>query len=545
MPVLTYRNNRFEFIGGFEDRHEPKKAGFEGFERGVWFTASPARAASLAKYADIEAELELLMAEATKRASRSQVGAMSVPCPEGLRYRPYQLAGIEFMLSRPGVLQGDDMGLGKTIQVAGVINADPSIQSVLIVVPAFLKINWERELERWLTRSIVNLMILSYEKIEDGLGSEWDLAVLDEAHYISNPTAKRSEAAGKIQAKRRIAMTGTPIPNRLKTVHNIWAWCDPAGAPPRKQFLERYCELTQKVILTTRLPKRIFKAFATYCTFSGERVSRMTTGKLWFGFLKASGEKVERWAYRVIDDDNGHAHEAELQDRLRSSVMIRRRKQDVLDDLPPKMRMVVTLTPSGKAAKVIKKERDLCKVNGWDAIEVEKLREPGVPAFEQVSLVRHEVAKAKIEPVGRYVCTKFEGSPEKVILFAHHYDVLDGLADALKCLNPVRVDGRLSNHKRMAAVDTFQSDPNCRCLIGQIKAAGVGLNLTAGAYVLFAELDWTDMSQAEDRAWRIGQSREVTVQYLVFENTLDARMARMLVHKDAVAEAALDKEPEA
>jgi hypothetical protein len=133
---------------------------------------------------------------------------------------------------------------------------------------------------------------------------------------------------------------------------------------------------------------------------------------------------------------------------------------------------------------------------------------------------------------------------EKVVVFAHHHDVIDALATELKEYDPVVVDGRVSAEDRHERVQRFQTDPDCRIYIGSITASGVGITLTAASRVVFAELDWVpgNITQAEDRLHRIGQRDTVFVQHLVVDGSLDARMAEVLVEKQRVADEALDAE---
>lgn len=130
----------------------------------------------------------------------------------------------------------------------------------------------------------------------------------------------------------------------------------------------------------------------------------------------------------------------------------------------------------------------------------------------------------------------------KVVIFVHHHDVVAALAQEFgdSC---VTLTGEDSIEKRQIAVDRFQTDPTCRVFIGSLKAAGVGITLTAAHHVVFGELDWVpgNMSQAEDRCHRIGQKDNVLVQHLVLEGSLDSRMARVLIEKQAVIDAALDE----
>ena len=161
--------------------------------------------------------------------------SIKVPAPEGLSYLPFQRAGIEFLSQCEAALLADEMGLGKTVEIAGLLNYRPEIVRVLVVCPASLKINWQRELTRWLvdsSRSIAiwnggrkpgpsaDVVILNYEllgKFETELKrAPWDLIVFDEAHFLKTPEAQRTRAAKRLvpYARRRVCLTGTPMLGR-------------------------------------------------------------------------------------------------------------------------------------------------------------------------------------------------------------------------------------------------------------------------------------------------------------------------------------------
>ena len=258
---------------------------------------------------------------------------LDIPAPEGLEYMPFQRAGIAYAMARENTLIGDEMGLGKTIQALGVINADPTIRDVLIICPASLKINWQREAQKWLVRPMTvgivstkepfpdtDIKIINYDiltKFKSQLRAiNWDFLVVDEVHYLKNPKALRTaQVFGKwnkdpskkihpLDAKRRAFMTGTPIVNRpielfplLKFTGIFKNW---------KHFVERYC----------------------------------------------NGHQT-RWGWDV----SGASNLGELQGKLRSTIMVRRLKKDVLTDLPPKRRQVIELPQNG-CVDAIRAERE-------------------------------------------------------------------------------------------------------------------------------------------------------------------------------------------
>jgi SWI/SNF-related matrix-associated actin-dependent regulator 1 of chromatin subfamily A len=548
--VLTHDGERYiAKTDGPQDRWGPKNAGFRWDpDNKEWWTKYDDNALKLRDVADdaTKAKLEAIAKEreAALEASRATDADIEIPAPEGLEYLPFQKAGIAYAMKRGNVLFGDEMGLGKTIQAIGLVNADPSIERVLIICPASLKINWKREFEKWtvdgLTVGILNpkdtelpetdVVVVNYDILKrhrELLRSvEWDLLISDESHYMKNSKAgrtrevlgysKRDKKTGKwvkdpspIPCRRRAYLTGTPIVNRPIESWTLLHSLAPETFKSWKYFTSRYCAAHHN-----------------------------------------------GWGM----DLSGASNLEELQDKARASCMIRRKKSEVLTELPPKRRQVIEM-PANGCAKVIQAERqawkqqeealqelrvrvELAKAsdNPEDYAEaVSELRKAMGVAFSEMSRVRHETAVAKAPMVVEHVRDAIEGNG-KVLLFAHHKDVVKILAEGLADYNPVIVTGDTPMDKRQEAVDAFQGDDSIRVFIGNIQAAGVGLTLTASSYVVFAELDWVpgNMSQAEDRTHRIGQINSVLIQHLVLEGSLDAIMAQRLVEKQAVIDRALD-----
>lgn len=551
--VYNQTKQAFVFNCTFNERETAKAAGFQ-WNRIVeksWATTDKAIASKLIQYAtpEVRAMLDAVATERTRNLELSRAAALDIqiPAPEGLDYLPYQRAGIAYATGKPGVLIGDDMGLGKTIQAIGYINCHPEIKSVLIICPASLKLNWLRELTKWLvvphTIAIADtktgvpeteIVITNYDVLHkiNFIDFDWDLVICDEAHYLKNPSTLRSRSllgwtetvkdeTGKvierikhpgINSDRRMALTGTPIPNKPVEIYPILSWLDPDNWSNFFAFAKRYCGASQG---------------------------------------------SHGW------DFSGNSHLDELQDKLRSTIMVRRRKADVLKELPPKRRSVVVLPSNGASSVVareikeyeqhqarlqeLRAERDLAKAaNDEPAYQaaVFKLRDAVSVAFSTMAKVRAEVAVAKAPKVAAHCLDILEGTdPDyKILVFAHHREVVKILVKELADYNPVSITGDTTMTNRQAAVDALQTDPNCRVFIGNIQAAGVGLTLTASSHVIFAELDWVPaaVSQAEDRAHRIGQTNSVLIEHLVFDNSLDARMAKVIVRKQAVIDKALD-----
>lgn len=463
-------------------------------------------------------------------ASRAVSADIEIPMPAGLAYLPFQRAGIAYAMSRESVLIGDEMGLGKTVQAIGTVNADETVKSVLVICPASLKINWSRELKRWLVRPFTigiangvlprtDAVIINYDVLKKHLmairARQWDALIVDECHYVKNPKAQRTQhvlghrdKVPAIAARRRVFLTGTPILNRPIELWPLVQSLDPDGLGRSwMAYVTRYCK----------------------------------------GHRGPHG-----W------DVSGASNLNELQDRLRAACMVRRLKSEVLTELPPKRRAVVVLPADGALDAITAESQgyaaaqeritdarvacELAKAGESDESyeqAVERLTEATRVAFTEISRLRHAVALSKVDRAVEYVLDLIEA--EKVVVFAHHHDVIAALAGKFgdAC---VTLTGEHSQEHRQNAVDRFQRDPACRVFIGSIYAAGVGLTLTAAAHVVFCELDWVpgNMSQAEDRCHRIGQANHVLVEHLVLDGSLDVAMAQTLVDKQNTIDAALD-----
>ncbi len=463
-----------------------------------------------------------LAANEAREASRRTSLDIQLPVPSGLEYLPYQRAGIAYGLDRDGVLIADEMGLGKTIQAIGICNADASAQSILIICPASLRLNWQREWRKWdVHRRTVGIalngiprtsvVIVNYDVLKKHIAAiharEWHVLICDEAHYMKNPKAIRKrlvlghkkrgeEPVEPIAARRRILLTGTPILNKPVESFTLISALAPKEFTSVWNFRNRYCG----------------------------------------------------------QDGRGASNLEELQDRLRGTIMVRRLKADVLKELPPKRRQVIEFEFKGEQVdrerigweaqqrrmESLRVAAELAKAGSDDEYRtaVRALREGIRAGFTEISKLRHETALAKVPQVIEHLRDSLESG--KVICFGHHKDVIAKIcAEFDGC---VSITGDTPMHERQAAVDRFQTDASCLLIVGNLQAMGVGLTLTASSHVVFAELDWVPgvISQAEDRAHRIGQQSSVLVQHLVLDDSLDARMAKRLIEKQDIIDRALD-----
>lgn len=491
-----------------------KTAGF-GFHKTVkhWFTYDPSKAASLSDYADEKTLSRLKEISTTIKLSRAtghedfcQDIILKTPA-DGCEYKPYQKVGVHFITNRAISLVADEQGLGKTVEAIGAfLELQP--KHALVICPSSVKYNWQREFIRWspadikthvqqgrkgypLNRArvtIVNYDVLDalYEELTD---KPWDMVIIDEAQYLKNSKAKRTQAALGYRTKKGIVygaknvvlLTGTPVPNRPIEFWPVLARLAPEAITP----------------------------FTKYFDF-GRRFCNGYQGP--FGW-----------------DMSGSSHEDELNRRLRSSIMIRRLKADVLTDLPDKIYQVISFDPDATAKRLIKRENEIA-----DLEDMKKTGKPKGLQVGEIAELRHELAKTKIPMAVAHIKDLLDNA-KKVVIFAYHRAVIDALMDALKEFMPVKIDGDITAVQRQRNVDIFQNNIDCRVLVGQINAAGVGITLTAAHNVVFVECTWVpgDIAQAVDRCHRYGQKNSVLAQFLVIRGSLEEYMLRTIVEKQS------------
>ncbi len=553
--ILTYndKTERFECLSSYNEREIPKAAGFRWSPVArIWSTGSVEIAKKLLRWADIGCRIKLTeqerWANETAEASQAQDADIVIPLPNARRLFAYQRAGVAFMAARPNVLLADEMGLGKTVQAIALANLVLPAKT-LIVCPASLKLNWRLEWERWSTSVrhrppvIIDgryderiaeraVWITNYDQLSKWQWLalvEWDLLICDEAHYLKNPDAQRTKLVfgsrarsghpGQpgIKAKRTLLLTGTPILNRPG---ELWPWVrrlDPDGlGRNQREFRQNYIDPVEIVDQAEKARGR------------------------WLPPLPPDAKAVREAAL------------ADLHRRLRSTVMLRRLKADVLADLPSKQRQLIVFD-SKIARAALAGERDALEASR-KAVDEAKTQRPGQSYREaamrlqqartasaaQLAAARRDTALAKLPSVVEEVWNAL-AETDKIVLFAHHHDVLDRLVAELGAV-AVLLDGRTPADRRQELVDQFQSDRRTRVFVGGLRAAGLGLTLTAASLVGFVELDWTPalMTQAEDRCHRIGQRSSVLIKHWVVEGSIDARMAQILISKQAVFDQAID-----
>ena len=459
----------------------------------------------------------------------AQLLALSPDDPDGAFRRaaalaqglfPHQIEGVAFLLGRRRAILADDMGLGKTRQAIVALRHAAPAGPYLVVCPASVKRNWAREIgvaapdtsthviekgagplenPDWV---IVNYDILG--KHIDELGRRgWAGLVFDEAHYLKNHTSTRSKLARQLADRTHLRqgyggqavepavylLTGTPLTNR-----------------PRDLFV---------LLQLVRHPLgRSFLAFAKrYCAAEKNE----------YGWQTGGASNIEELTVQL------------------HGVMLRRSKDQVLA-LPPKLRTWLPVeVPKGTGVRDMRKVVDLLlgeeKIGSATAIDERVLRGRLLHA---VTLARQTLAAAKVKSTIDFVTGAVEQG-EKVIVFSCFEDPLQELAEHFRG-SVVLLTGSTPAEKRQTIVDRFQQEGRIRIFLANIIAGGVGHNLTAATQVVFNDLDWVPANhwQAEDRAYRIGQTRTVNVTYMIAANTIDDFVQAVLERKGALVSAVVD-----
>lgn len=400
----------------------------------------------------------------------------------------HQKEAIEKLVSSKRFILADDMGLGKTTSTV-IAALESEVKRTLIICPASLKINWEREIKNYTDRSTyicdgknyedADFVIINYDIIKNFhdpkdpenskiLQSDFGLVVIDEAHYIQNKQAQRTKLINDFvkDIDRLWLLTGTPMTSRPINYYNLLDLVQSPVAANWMAYVIRYCEGYQ---------------------FS------VKNRKIW---------KV-----------TGASNLEELRDRT-SKQVLRRLKTEVLD-LPDKI-----ITPVYLRLKSREYEQLMGEYYDWYDKNPNESSSLTVQ-FTKLTKVRQVISKEKINSTIELIDNILE-QDKKVIVFTNFTESLQ-LIHSHYNKNSVYLDGSCSPKQRQDAVDRFQTDDKIRVFVGNMKAAGVGITLTAAEAVIINDLSFVpgDMSQAEDRAYRYGQKNSVSIYYPLFDNTIE------------------------
>jgi SWI/SNF-related matrix-associated actin-dependent regulator of chromatin subfamily A-like protein 1 len=414
----------------------------------------------------------------------------------------HQKEAVQKLAENKKFILADDMGLGKTTSTI-IAALETGAKKILIICPATLKINWKREIENYSDRSIFisegktfstehDFVIINYDIIKNFhdtkkkdesqvIAANFDLVVVDEAHYIKNPTAQRTKLINDIakNVDRLWLLTGTPMTSRPIDYFNLLSLVDSPVSKNWMAYAIRYCAGYQ---------------------------------------FNAGGRKI--W------NVTGASNLEELRDRT-EGLTLRRLKENVLD-LPDKIITPVYLRLRSKMYEEIMGE-----YYDWYDKNPEESKSLTVQ-FTKLTKIRQVIADEKISQTIELAENIIEQG-KKVIIFCNFTDSLNKICEHFGKA-AVKVDGSMSKPQRQHSVDSFQENDKIKVFVGNIKAAGVGITLTAAEAVIMNDLSFlpSDHSQAEDRAYRYGQKNNVLVYYPIFENTIEGIIYDILNNKKQV-----------
>ncbi len=438
---------------------------------------------------------------------------------------PYQLDGIAFAAGASRAILADDMGLGKTIQAIGLaelLRRELGIERVLVVCPASVKSQWRSEIARFSGRECRLVLggakeraaqyrrpcfftVCNYEQALRDLGAiaevRWDLVVLDEAQRIKNWEAKTSRALKNLRSRFAVALSGTPLENRLDELYSVVEFVDERRLGPAFRFFNRHRTLNER-------------------------------GKLL-----------------------GYAELGELRRQL-TPILLRRTRESVMRDLPPCTTEVIRIEPTPAQAELhwahmqtvitIARKRYLSEM---DLLRLRKALLMCRMTADATSLVdkREPGHSSKLERLAELLGELLREEDRKIVLFSEWTSMLDLVERRLRRLGAawVRLDGSVPQRKRQALVDSFRRDPALRLFL-TTNAGSTGLNLQAANTVVNVDLPWNPavLEQRIGRAHRMGQARPVQVFVLITEATIEENLLATLSAKHDLALAVLDPDSE-
>lgn len=458
-----------------------------------------------------------------------------IKIPEGFSFKTepfkHQMEAFEYGLQYDKWFLGDEMGLGKTkqsIDIAVAKKLQYGYNHCLIICGVNgLKWNWLNEIKVHSDEYgyilgqrgnkigsnkdklddiielphndnyfiITNIESLRNEGITEALTSmckngEIGMIITDEIHKMKNPASQQGKAFLKLHAKTMIAMTGTPVMNNPLDLYIILKWLGYENTS--------------------------FYAFKNhYCVMGG------------YG------------GYEIV----GYKNLSQLKSKL-EEIMLRRKQEEVLD-LPEKVYIEEYVDMTSKQEQIykevtqeIKANIDMISTSPNPLAELIRMRQ----ATGYTGILSSKVQEsAKLDRMEELV-EEAVSTGKKVVIFSEWTQITDEIRNRLKAYNPAVITGQFKDEEKNAAKERFQNDDNCKIIIGTTKAMGTGYTLIAGSVEIFLDEPWNraNKEQAEDRCYRIGQKKSITIYTIMCKNTIDERIHELVYKKGAMADALVD-----
>lgn len=454
----------------------------------------------------------------------------------------FQKEGVRQLLADDkNYLLADEMGLGKTVQACVYLALKENSLPALVICPASLKLNWAREVEKW---SGVKTYIIggrTPERLSDEFLKKYPVWIVN---YDILGSEDKAEKEAELARQKECKKNEEPY---KKKILKVYGWCDEISSYNFNTIIADEVQyIAEPETIRSRAVQQICDNKAKKIFLSGTPYETRTSQ--FFTCLHILNEKTfpSRWAYLMRYCNpvktyfgwqfNGLSNAEELHRKI-SGFMIRRLKKDVLTQLPPKNRIVVPMAVS---------ERERKRYNDVDAEFLSAIAHGETNALQRLAHLKQASFEAKRNAVLQWIKDYLQVN-DKLVVFVYHRSTFDFMLDAFKGVS-VGVNGSTKVEERQRNIDIFQNDGKIKLFVGQIKACGAGITLTASKATCFIEFGQTvvQMEQAEDRVHRIGQKADsVTAYYLILEDSVDEDIIETLNARNRDLKKVLNAEDDA
>lgn len=445
--------------------------------------------------------------------------------PHNMLVEPYeyQREGIAYALQKKRCIMGDEPGLGKTAQAIGVLTISKAFPA-LVICPASLKVNWQRELKKF---GGLNAVILSDDN-RSTWQMFWDMRLQNGRHaaevFITNYESLRKYFVTKVRKDGRFTLKSVEFDERkdlFRTVIIDESHKCKTSSTQQSKFVQGIAQGKEYVLELTGTP---------VVNNNIDLVQQLT-------IMDRLGDfgGYSKFMARYCAGERKSSHLKELNYLLRKNCFFRRLKKDVLTQLPDKTRSYLVMDIDNRK-EYRDAERDIIdhlkKYKDADDEKIQKTIRGAI--MVKMGILKQISAKGKVQGAIDIIHNTIDGG-QKLIVFCFLKEVVAALKREFR--DAVTVTGDDNDKQKQWAVDRFQGDENCRLIILNYRSGGTGLTLTAASNVLFVEFPWTyaDCCQAEDRSHRNGQKNAVNCVYLLGKDTIDEYMYNLIQSKKDIA----------